>query len=79
MSAATVGMTHLRSLGLRAGRKNAMISHTRIGVHTMMPAKMATLKRTVKPPRAVSTLNWPPGRNGRMGSRRTSMMTGVAS
>ena len=53
--AATVGTTHLRSLGLSAGRMKAMISQIMMGVQMIIEKNMATLKRMVKPPSAVRT------------------------
>ena len=53
--AATVGTTHLRSLGFKAGRKKAMISQMMMGAQMITEKKQATLKRIVKPPSAVKT------------------------
>ena len=76
---ATVGTTQRFSFSLSAGRMNPMISHTMIGVQTMAPKKSATLKRMVKPPRAVSTVSSVPlGMALRMASIITSMRVGVA-
>ena len=77
--AATVGMTHLRSFFLSAGRKNAMTSQMMMGEHTMAPKKTATLKRIVKPPSTVRTVSLAPcGSAARMGFMMNSMRTGVA-
>ncbi len=77
--AATVGMTHLRSFFLSAGRKKAMISQMMIGEQTMPAKNMAILKRMVKPPRTERTVSLVPcGSAERMGSIMKSMRTGVA-
>ena len=78
-SAATVGMTHLRSFSFSAGRKNAMISQMMIGVQMIMPKKNATLKRIVKPPRTVRTWSFASSpRMLRRGSSMNSIKVGVA-
>ncbi len=76
--AATVGTTHLRSLGLSAGRKKAMASQMMIGVQMITAKKHATLKRMVKPPSAVRTVSWPPRMASRIWSIMISMRVGVA-
>ena len=76
--AATVGMTHLRSLGFSAGRKKPMISQMTIGVQMMTEKKHATLNRMVKPPSAVRTVSWPPRIASRIWSIIISMRVGVA-
>ena len=53
--AATVGTTHLRSLGLSAGRKKPMTSQMMMGAQMMTEKNRATWKRMVKPPSAVKT------------------------
>ena len=79
MNSITLSRVHLIDL-MSAGRKNAMISQMMSGVHMMAAMNMATLKRIVKPPRAVSTTSWPPfGRYSRIGSTRMSTIEGVAS
>ena len=48
-----VGRTHLRSLGLRAGRKKAKISQKMMGLHTTTDAKSETMTLTEKPSKAL--------------------------
>ena len=76
--AATVGTTHLRSLGLSAGRKKAMISQMMIGQQIITEKNRATLNRMVKPPSAVRTVSWPPRIASRIWSIIISMRVGVA-
>ena len=52
---ANVGMNHLRSLGFKAGRKNARICHRIMGMHATTDAHSATLKRMVNEPNTSST------------------------
>ncbi len=56
-----------------------MVSQMMMGAEMMRPKKTATLKRMVKPPRAVSTVRRvPSGSAERMGSIIMSMRVGVA-
>ena len=50
---AKVGSTHLRSLGLRAGRKKASISQKMMGLHTTTDANSETMTLTEKPSKAL--------------------------
>ena len=72
--AATVGTTHLRSLGLSAGRKKAMISQMMIGQQMITEKNRATLNRMVKPPSTeMTTSSWP-----RMASSIWSIMSSIS-
>ena len=46
-AAANVGINHLRSFGLSAGRKNARICHKIMGEHATKDTQNETLKRTL--------------------------------
>ena len=52
VAASTVGTTHLRSLGLSAGRKKASTCHTIMGEHITSAVRKPMVKRVVKPPSA---------------------------
>ena len=74
-AAANVGMNHLRSLGFKAGRKNARICQRMIGDVATTDIQNAILNLTVKGSSAL--MNWrstaplsPCGRNSAMGSSR---------
>ena len=77
--AATVGITHLRSLGLRAGRKKPITSQTMTGVQMMRLKKKATLKRIVKPPSTLRTVSSFDSNTSLIGSSMMSMRVGVAT
>ena len=75
----TVGTTQRRSLGRRAGRKNARICQMIMGVHMASATLMAMLNLIEKPPSEVMTESCSPGcREPLIGSLRMSTSVGAA-
>ena len=82
-AAANAGTNHLRSLGLRAGRKNARICHRITGEHVTTDAHRATLKLVANASNGSSAVSTavpsdPCGRYSAMGSSRNWISVGAA-
>ena len=82
-AAANVGMNHLRSLGLSAGRKNASSCHRITGEQATMAAQMEILKRVENASNGSMAMNdgrpsGPFGRYSAIGIIRNWPMVGVA-
>ena len=77
---ANVGMNHLRSLGLSAGRKNARICQRMTGEHATTDAQKDSLKRVANASKGVVYMPcWnPSGRNSEIGANRMTESVGVA-